>query len=67
MAELDIPTFTRGEHSFAAKLNQLGAAILGLANQLELLQEEVKALAEAHEKSAPKAPATRKATASKAE
>lgn len=59
MAELNVPTFVKGEPGFAAKLNELGAAVLQLAAELGATQKE---LAELKAASAAKPATTRKAS-----
>lgn len=56
MAELTVPTFVKGEPGFAAKLNELGAAFIALATEVNKLHAELEAT---------KAPAPAKATATR--
>jgi predicted trehalose synthase len=57
----EVPTFVRGEPGFAAKLNQLGAAVREVQAALTAKEEATPALPEPVE--APKATTRRKAPA----
>jgi len=58
-AELNVPTFVKGEPGFAGKLNELAAAVLQLAKDLNGLKEAVETLKK-------NAPATKPVTTRKA-
>lgn len=60
MAELKVPNFVKGEPGFAAKLNELGAAVLQLSKDLRGLAEAVETLK--NNAPASKPAATRKAS-----